>query len=327
MSFDVQTLNRSAADAIDRIARRHPDAVHQTAGSTVVDAGLDVRSTLDDGIDLSMACMGGAATVSIVPPAGGTQTMPGSPSVSVHTSDPLAACLASQYAGWPVSVDDFFAMASGPMRARRGREAMLESLHLLAPEHSGDDDAVPFAGVLESTSMPSESVIRSMAEELDVMPDRVKLAVAPVWSLAGTVQVAARVVETAMHKLHALEFDVNKVVSASGYAPLPPPAGVGDMVGGIGRTNDAILYGGVVTMWVVGDDDAIHDVVDRIPSGSSDDAGRPFAEVFKSYDHDFYKVDPMLFSPAVIVLHNLNTGRTHHRGKLEPDILVRSFGL
>ena len=128
-----------------------------------------------------------------------------------------------------------------------------------------------------------------------------------------------------MHKLHELEFDVRTVVSGTGCAPLPPPAKPGDMVCGIGRTNDAILYGATVTLWVDHDDDAIASVADQVPSSASRDHGRPFAEVFKEYEYDFYKVDPMLFSPAVVTIHNLRSGKSWTNGQIATEILEKSF--
>ena len=40
---------------------------------------------------------------------------------------------------------------------------------------------------------------------------------------------------------------------------------------------------------------------------------------------DFYAVDPLLFSPAEVVFQNLETGRSHAFGRVETDILARSF--
>ena len=50
--------------------------------------------------------------------------LPG-PAVQVASDDPVLACMASQYAGWQVSVGKYFAMGSGPMRAAYGKEAAL----------------------------------------------------------------------------------------------------------------------------------------------------------------------------------------------------------
>jgi methenyltetrahydromethanopterin cyclohydrolase len=173
--------------------------------------------------------------------------------------------------------------------------------------------------------MPTESAIELIASQCGVDPAGVSIAIAPSTSIAGSIQVVARSIETAMHKLHELKFDVTSIVSATGHAPLPPPAKPGDTVGGIGRTNDAMLYGAIVTLWVDADDDAIESVAAKVPSGSSSDHGQPFAEVFKRYKYDFYKVDPMLFSPAVVTIHNLRSGRTWTAGSIETEVLRRSF--
>jgi methenyltetrahydromethanopterin cyclohydrolase len=129
-----------------------------------------------------------------------------------------------------------------------------------------------------------------------------------------------------MHKLHDLDFDLRSVVSATGSAPLPPPAKDGDTIGGIGRTNDAMLYGARVTFWVESDDEVLATIVERVPSCSSPDHGRPFKRIFADYDHDFYQVDPSLFSPAEVTVHNLASGRTFRSGKVETSILRESFG-
>ena len=150
------------------------------------------------------------------------------------------------------------------------------------------------------------------------------LLVAPASSLAGTVQVVARSIETALHKLHELKFDVTQVVSGYGTAPLPPVAP--DELAAIGRTNDAILYGGSVVLWVRGDDELLDAIGPKVPSSASQDHGEPFAEIFKRYG-DFYKIDPLLFSPAEVEFRNLKTGRCHRFGRLEPALVRKSFGL
>ncbi len=145
----------------------------------------------------------------------------------------------------------------------------------------------------------------------------------PTASLAGTLQVVARSVETALHKLHELKFDVRRIISAHGVAPLPPVAK--DDLAAIGRTNDAILYGARVVLYVTGDDASLEEVGPKVPSAASRDHGEPFAAIFARYNHDFYAVDPHLFSPAEVAFQNLETGRVHAFGKLAPEVLVRSF--
>ncbi len=291
-------------------------AVTTLRETTVLDAGIEVRGSLEAGVILARLCLGDRGNVTICP--ADANSLVSSIAVLVRTDDPLRACLGAQYAGWPVQSDDFFAMGSGPMRMSRGREEMLKQLRL-------SESAERVLGVLESDKMPTESSIEMIAQQCGVPTAGVNLAVAPSTSIAGSIQVVARSIETAMHKLHELEFDVTAIVSATGHAPLPPPAKKGDTVGGIGRTNDAMLYGATVTLWVDHEDDAIDHVATQIPSSSSSDHGQPFANIFKQYDYDFYKVDPLLFSPAVVTLHNLRSGRTWSAGRIATDILRQSF--
>ncbi|EMI47188.1 methenyltetrahydromethanopterin cyclohydrolase [Rhodopirellula sp. SWK7] len=291
----------------------------EIGGAKVLDCGIACPGSLHAGLLLARFCLGDGAAVSIGP---AEPKMVADNAVFVRTDQPIEACLGGQYAGWPVSVDKFFAMGSGPMRMLRGREEILEHLGLV--QSAGEDDFA--VGVLESDRMPDEDVIAQMASECGVTADRLCLGIAPSTSIAGSVQVVARSIETALHKLHALDFDVAKVVSATGVAPLPPCAKPGDTVGGIGRTNDAMLYGAKVTLWIDAEDEAIDAVAEKVPSRSSGDFGQPFAKIFKQYDYDFYKVDPMLFSPAVVTIHSLASGRTWRSGELAPAILRDSFG-
>ena len=291
---------------------------HHVGAATVVDAGVDASGGLAAGIWLADLCMAGRSTVAVHPSSIG----PSPWEVSVHTDHPIEACLASQYAGWPVSAGNFFAMGSGPMRLARGREPMLEQLDLIGTAESLTQ---PLVGVLECELIPDVDTIDAIADQCDVPASALRMAVAPSYSIAGTVQVVARSVETAMHKLHALDFDVSTISTALGRAPLPSTAARGDAMGGIGRTNDAILYGGVVSFWIDADDDAIESVIERVPSCSSQDFGRPFAEIFAAYDHDFYKVDPMLFSPARVEIQSLKTGHTFVAGQVQPDLLRASI--
>jgi methenyltetrahydromethanopterin cyclohydrolase len=259
--------------------------------------------------------MSGLADITVVPGLIGDL---GWQSVFVQTDAPVAACLFSQYAGWAINVGKFFAMGSGPMRAVVAKEPLFDKLWYR-------EEAEQVVGVLETGKLPESDVYEYIAQETNVEPENVVLCVAPTSSMAGNLQVVARSVETALHKLYELGFDVTRIRSASGSAPLPPVA-KNDMEG-IGRTNDAILYGGRVTLWVNGDDESIAEIAPRVPSVSSAAYGRPFLEIFEAAGRDFYKIDPLLFSPAEIVLQNVDTGRVHVAGRVNTEVLKRSFGL
>lgn len=283
-------------------------------GGTIYDFGVSTLGGLQAGLQLSRLLMADLAEVTLLATSGPL----GTPSVQVHTDHPLWACIGSQYAGWPLQADDYFAMGSGPMRAVRGQEKVLEHYQLIGPSST-------VIGGLEADKLPGEAVIEMIASVCQVAPSSVVLLVAPVTSLSGTVQVVARSVETALHKLHELNFDLRQIHSAAGNAPLPPPAT--DTLTGIGRTNDAILYGAEVTLWVAGDDDQLAQIGPQVPSHSSTAFGKPFVEIFRDHDHDFYKIDPMLFSPAIVRFVNLNSGRTFQFGQRRDDILRESFQL
>lgn len=283
------------------------------SGVRVLDCGVQFRGGIEAGLALAEVCMAGLGRVEL------TSAQPEiweGPFVQAVTDHPVAACMASQYAGWQIAAEGYFAMGSGPMRAARGREDLLK--HIGIKENPGE-----VVGVLESNRTPPDSVCQQIAADCGVAADRVTLLVAPTSSLAGDIQVVARTVETCLHKMHELGFDLSQVVSGYGIAPLPPVAAE-DLVG-IGRTNDAVLYGGQVTLWLRGDDDDLQQLAPRIPSCASPDFGSPFAEIFQRYEYDFYKIDPLLFSPAQVTLINLNTGGSHRFGQWMPDVLRQSF--
>jgi len=286
------------------------DAI-QSDDTTIVDCGIQAVGGLEAGLMLAEICLAGLARVEIT--AGSRDIWPG-PAVSVRTDHPVMACLASQYAGWQLAHGKFFALGSGPMRSAANKEPLFEDLNY----HEATDTVV---GVLESRKLPPPEVIEQIREATGAR--HIKLVVAPTASQAGNLQIVARSIETALHKLHELHFDVGRVQSGWGVAPLPPVAK--DDMAGIGRTNDAILYGAQVVLWVRGDDDTLADVGPRVPSNASRDYGQPFGEIFKRYNYNFYDIDPLLFSPAEVTLVNLDTGRSHRFGGVNAELVQRSF--
>ncbi|MBA61169.1 MAG: methenyltetrahydromethanopterin cyclohydrolase [Planctomycetaceae bacterium] len=284
-------------------------------GTNLIDLGASVIGGLEAGRLLAEVCLAGLAHVSYV---ASPNIFPTTTAVQIDTDHPVQACMASQYAGWQLATDDYFGMGSGPMRAAAGKETLFSDIGFT-------EQAAHIVGVIESKQAPTASVCKLIADECGVSPNNLTIAFAPTSSLAGTVQVVARSLETALHKMHELGFDLARVQAGTGLAPLPPVAG--DDLVGIGLTNDAILYGGEVSIWITGDDESIEAIGNKIPSGASKDYGKPFLEIFKEYDHDFYKIDPHLFSPAVININNLETGRYFRFGRFNSNVLEHSFGL
>ncbi len=156
-------------------------------------------------------------------------------------------------------------------------------------------------------------------------PQDLTILVAPTASLAGSVQIAARSVETGLHKMLALGFDPNQVRSATGLAPMAPVAA--NDLQAIGWTNDCILYAARAWFAVVADDEELAGLVGKLPASASADYGVPFAELFERYGRDFYKIDPLLFSPAQVSINNLGSGRVYAAGRVDGAVLRASLGM
>ena len=283
-------------------------------GATIVDAGIQFSGGLEAGRLIAEICMGGLGHVSLQT----SNTFPHWPwMLSVHSNNPILSCLGSQYAGWSLAHERFFSLGSGPGRALAGREDLFKELGY-------QDQAKAACLVLESEKAPPVEVIEKVSRDTGVAIENLTFILTPTRSLAGTVQIVARVLEVAMHKIHTLHFPLDHVIDGMASAPVPPPAP--DFLIGMGRTNDAILFGGHAHLFVKGTDAAAAKLAKELPSNSSRDYGRPFAEVFKAVNMDFYKIDPMLFSPAAVTVTAIESGNTFTGGKLDAALIDQSFG-
>ena len=310
---DSPDLNARALALCDELVARAAELgvrmQSNPAGTRIVDCGVQTPGSLAAGILLARICLADLAQIEV------QNTKPW-PQVEISTEQPVAACMASQYAGWEINGDGFFAMGSGPMRAAAAREPLFDDI--------GCRESPPACiGILETAQLPPEHVCRELAAKCGVATEKLSLLVARTSSTAGTLQVVARSVETALHKLHELGFDLSRIQRAIGRAPLPPVAA--DDLTAIGVTNDAILYGGEVMLLVSGDDASLATIGPQVPSSASRDYGKPFAEVLTSYNNNFYEIDPLLFSPAVVEFQNLGSGRSYRFGEIDLPLLETSF--
>ncbi len=287
-------------------------------GAMVMDAGVNVTGSLEAGRLFSEACLGGLGKVDFCALDYEGFSIPG---VSVTVSRPVEACMAAQYAGWSVEVErqgqkPFQAMGSGPARILYAKEALLQKLGI----REQSDQAVL---ALEGRQLPDDAVATWIAQKCGVSPEGVYILVAPTASLVGSVQVAARVVETGLHKMLEKDFDIKTLVSGFGVCPIAPVAR--DDLRAIGRTNDAVLYGGRAWYTAKTDPAKIREIIEDLPSSASKDYGIPFHELFQRYDCDFYKIDPMLFSPAEVSINDMTSGLTFHAGRVNPDMLKKGL--
>ena len=314
-SISVNQLAQPLVVALLNDAATHNLGISKhNSGAIIVDAGIDVAGGLEAGRRIAEICMGGLGQVTF------TQQLPFKhwpTGVQVSAKRPVLACLGSQYAGWTLSCEKFFSLGSGPARSIAQREDLFKDIDY-------KDKAKKTVLVLEADRVPPLEVIEKVARDTLINPENLTFILTPTRSLAGTVQIVARVLEVALHKLHTLHFPLNQLVDGIASAPLPSPSS--DFLTGMGRTNDAILFGGFVHLFVQCSDEAAKQLAADLPSSASKDYGKPFAQVFKEVNMDFYQIDPLLFSPAKVAITNLTTGNSYFAGAFDEDILNQSFG-
>lgn len=289
-------------------------------GSTVIDAGVNVAGSLKAGELYTKVCLGGLADVGISIPGDLSQNF-ALPSVKIKTDSPAISTLGSQKAGWSVSVGDFFALGSGPARALALKPANTYE------EISYKDDTDIAILTLEADKIPGTDVTNSIAEECGVPSENVFVLVAPTSSMVGSIQISGRVVENGTYKmLEALHFDVTKIKYAAGIAPIAPvdPDGLKAM----GKTNDAVLFGGRTYYYIESDEnDDLEEIANKLPASASEGYGKPFYDIFKEAEYDFYKIDKGMFAPAEVVINDLRTGEVFRSGKTNMELLMKSFGV
>jgi methenyltetrahydromethanopterin cyclohydrolase len=317
------SVNRLAGPLFDTLVRDaaalRVAVTRDAAGLTQVDAGIAAPGSIQAGLLVARLCMGGLGEVGLLAGAPGDWPT----WLQVRSSQPVLACMASQYAGWSLSASKeetggrkFFALGSGPARALACKEPLFGELGYRDASDRG-------LLVLEVDRPPPAVVVDKVLRDCGLQPEGLGIVLTPTASLAGTTQVVARVLEVALHRAHELGYALRDILEGDACAPLPSPGA--DGLEAMARTNDAILYGGRVHLTVTGDADAARELASRLPSSNSADHGRSFGELFADAGHDFYKLDGALFAPAEVWVSHLGTGKTWRAGGLDMALLQRSW--
>ena len=321
-TLSVNQLGCQLADALCANAEALGLGISNLDGVRIVDAGINSPGSVAAGVAIAEICLGGLGQVQLIgDPTGAAAT--GLNWLQVRSSRPVHACLASQYAGWSLAASKeetggkkFFALGSGPARALSVKEPLFEELGYRDSHTRG-------VLVMEVDRLPPAVVVDKVVRDCGLAREALTLIMTPTQSSAGTTQVVARVLEVALHRAHSLGFDLAHVVEGSARAPLPSPGA--DGLAAMGRTNDAILYGGQVWLGVTGSAEAARDLARALPSLNSRDYGKPFVELFTAAGYDFYKLDAALFAPAEVWVSHVGSGATWHAGKLALDLLAREW--
>ncbi len=298
-------------------------------GSTLVDMK---NSSWIGGKLVGEICLGGLGSVEF-----SSYNLDGHyiPAVNVFTSHPIVACMASQLAGWSVALKKdvekdgqikkkvvFQSLGSGPARAKSKVEIKLfEELN-----YSDESDCAVI--VFETNTLPNEEVMAIVSDKCKVSPSKTYAICAPTACLIGSIQVAARIVETGIHKLHEIKFPLHTIQNGFGTTTIAPIAK--DDMEAMGRTNDSIIAAGQTYYTVSVEKEKENDlfeIIRKAPANTSSSYGKPFLELFKAVDFKFYDIDPGLFAPATYTITNVKTGNTVSVGKINHDLLKKSYGL
>ena len=281
---------------------------------TIIDAGINTPGSIEAGILISEICLGGLGNVTITPSNFfDDSTMM---QISVHSAHPVIACLGSQYAGWSLSSEGFFSLGSGPVRSIAQKEEIFNILKYT-------DDYEKTITILEVDKEPPKEIVQKVSEDSKIRPQNLVFILTPTTSVSGNIQVVARVLEVAIHKVHELGFPLDRIESGFGTAPLPP---IGkNFVSAMGRTNDSIIYGGNVQLVINGPEDDLINLAKELPSSNSKDYGKTFKKIFEEYNQDFYKIDGSLFSPARVIINSKESGKIYKSGDINKKIIKNSF--
>lgn len=308
---------RLTQELVENSALHGVKAERTTRGTMVIDAGIRAQGGFQAGQLITEICMGGLGKVRI-----SSRKYDGSPleSIFVWTDQPAIATLGCQLAGWRLKEGSYSAIGSGPARALALKPTRVYE------EIKYKDTSDKAVVVLETEEIPPSKLIDQIAQACKIGTDQLAVILTPTTSIAGTVQVAGRIVESGLFKLWQLGLDPKIVKYAWGCAPIPPVNP--EFTEAMGRTNDAILYGGTSCYLVESDDDIrLKELVEKAPSSASKAYGRSFKEIFKEARYDFYKIDRGLFAPAQVVIANMRTGNTFENGEINVQLLKESFDL
>ncbi|MHA1194941.1 MAG: methenyltetrahydromethanopterin cyclohydrolase [Promethearchaeota archaeon] len=297
-------------------------------GAKVMDM---TRATWEGGKLVGEICMGGLGNVEFT-----YYNLDGHyiPSVNVYTSEPIIACMASQLAGWNVKLKKevekngeikkktvFQSLGSGPARAKAKTEKLFEEINYT-------DDSNCAVIVFETSKMPNEEVMEIVAKKCNVDTKETYAIYAPTACLTSSIQVAARIVETGIHKLHEIHFPLEVIKDGFGTTTIAPIAK--DDLGAMGRTNDSISAAGLTFYNIEVEKEKepeIFELLKKAPANTSPSYGKPFLETFKEANYDFYKIDPGLFAPAKYTVTNVKSGHSITVGEVNHELLKKSYGL
>jgi methenyltetrahydromethanopterin cyclohydrolase len=314
------SVNQGSLEVVKEILDRKDElsciVKEMKSGTTLIDAGIDCKGSGELGRLIGETSLGGLGVVRITRMVIGDLELP---AVIVSVEHPKIGTLGSQYAGWSIKMNKHYALGSGPARALARVERRLFE------EIDYQDASKKSVIILETREMPTEDVIEYIAEKCGLASSNLYCIMVPTASIAGSVQIASRIVGVGLHRLRHIGFDLKRIRRGHGVAPIAPVEK--DDYKAMGVTNDCIRYGGRTFYHVRADSDDLHEIAESVPACTSIHYAQPFYDLFKSSNFEFYKLNPLIFGPAEITFNHIETGKIYHAGALNYEILRNSLGI
>jgi methenyltetrahydromethanopterin cyclohydrolase len=315
-----QSVNQGALEVVKEILDRKDEldciVREMKSGTTLIDAGIECKGSIELGRLIGETSLGGLGVVRITRMVIGDLELP---AVIVSMERPKIGTLGSQYAGWNIRMNKHYALGSGPARALARVERGLY-------EEIGYQDASKKSVIiLETREMPTEDKIEYIARKCEIASSNLYCILVPTASIAGSVQIASRIVGVGLHRLRQIGFDLKRIRRGHGVAPIAPVEM--DDNRAMGVANDCIRYGGKTFYHVRVDSDDLQEVVERVPACTLNNYAQPFFDLFKSVNFEFYKLDPLLFGPAEVTFNHIESGKIYHAGALNNGSLRKSLGM
>ena len=317
---DLVSVNRLAMKIVNELIDHQEEyrikVEKLSCGATIIDTGLEAAGGYLTGLKLTEICLGGLANCWLTYQTYGDIELP---TIVVATDHPALSLLGCQLAGWMVKVGSFFAPSSGPARALSLKPKKVFEKIGYKDEHS---EAVI---VMETNKKPTDEVAQKVAADCKVDPKNLYMVLTTTASMAGSVQVSGRVVETGLYRLEFLGLNPNKVVFASGSAPIMPPHP--DVGISTAKEEDALLYGGVGSYVIDEEEAKLQEYATKAPATAWPDYGKTSYEALKAVSFDWSKLDPSFFTIGKLMLTSKKTGKTYIGGKVNPEMLRKSIEL
>jgi methenyltetrahydromethanopterin cyclohydrolase len=317
----TKSLNEAAMDIISPILddpQRYGALISKSSGgATIVDMGIEADGSWLGAKMYVEAAHGGMAELTY----GRTRIKDlDLPTANLMVDNPMLSVIGCEAGAWAVGEGEFVPVASGPVRAKARADRWSQRVEY--------EDPSPYVLLqMQTVSIPNDETLAYVADACGIPVANLTVMVAPSASLVGSIQVCSRAFEQCIISLaRNTSFDISTILHGYGSAPVAPV--IKDEVLAMGRINDALVYGGSGGMWLRhSDDDEVRRMTEGLPfsAQAGDDYGKGYAEIYATYGHSLFNIPAPLDSPAKVMMTNMLTGNVFTAGKIDEDIVYRSF--